>query len=1004
MRRYGAILVGLAWCWASQAVLGTAGEIKLTAADAGISGGAEYYADGDFIGAWHDQGARLQWEVLISEETTARVELDHSCAPGCGGKLQIEVDNQRLTGETRSTGGWHTYKVMDLGEVKLSPGRHVVTLRAGPFQTAPMNVRFIRLAPADGAAKTFLPPRPEILPPAVYVVPNFHPASCGWLTNWATERNYCANSYLNHLDRVRDDPGYAFVMSECNNMIAIASFLPERFEELKQRVKEGRVELVNGFFLEPTINLSGGEALAKMGIEGLRWQEQVMGVRPRFCWAIDVCGTHAQMPQLCAGLGLEALIYTRCNPAGKAVFWSESPDGTRLLTIVPGHYSEDFATVFSRREPVRSKQLIDAERMLAGRMKVFPDGAPVLILGGHGDYALAPADRRNPAEFLQAWKSFQPRTEVRFATFGNYVDALLPSIRAEKVELPTVRGGTRFTFDSFWIECPKVKTWYRRDEHALQAAETLATVASLQAGYDYPAQDFYHGWLQMLLNMDRNTLWGAAGGMVFEHPTSWDVQDRFQWVESHSQAVLAAAAQKLLGEGHAVGLFNPASFSRTDVLRLKLPHGKRPADSVCQDLGDGTALCRLELPPASVTGIELRDERPAAPRTTDLPATIETSYYSARIEPATGALASLKAKPSGRELLSGPANAIVAEEHIAAGGDPGDFTAPRSRRPRRGSTSDQRPTLRVSQGPLATTVEAEGPFCGGNARRITRFYKDHPRIDFETDLNDIPDRTVVLTEFPLAEEPTEVRRGIPFGFALEASSPANPQLPETAQGIEPAVRFSHYTLPSGGGVTLLDRGLTGRELNGKVPVIYLYNATDTYYGYPNPWLSGKGDHHFEYAIVPHAGDWNTAAAVRRAWEYNCPVSLIAHCAPSPARSFLSTSDNLIAEVARREGNEIEIRLEECLGQAGEGRVTVPLPHDQAAITDLTGGHRQPLAGGPTYTFPVRPQQIITLRLRTATAVRPIEPLLNWEPLVPPAKRATLHEYMKNVIGHPPRGS
>ena len=39
----------------------------------------------------------------------------------------------------------------------------------------------------------------------VYVVPNFHPGSCGWLTDWSTERNYCANSYFDHLDRVRDD-------------------------------------------------------------------------------------------------------------------------------------------------------------------------------------------------------------------------------------------------------------------------------------------------------------------------------------------------------------------------------------------------------------------------------------------------------------------------------------------------------------------------------------------------------------------------------------------------------------------------------------------------------------------------------------------------------------------------------------------------------------------------------------------------------------------------------
>src|ERR1700712_4123693 len=101
----------------------------------------------------------------------------------------------------------------------------------------------------------------------VFLVPNFHPASCGWLTTFSRERVYCANSYLDHLDRVRDDPHYAFVMSEINNIIAVMNFQPERIAELKQRVQEKRVELVNGYFLESTINLSGGEALVRLGVE-----------------------------------------------------------------------------------------------------------------------------------------------------------------------------------------------------------------------------------------------------------------------------------------------------------------------------------------------------------------------------------------------------------------------------------------------------------------------------------------------------------------------------------------------------------------------------------------------------------------------------------------------------------------------------------------------------------------------------------------------------------------
>jgi len=64
----------------------------------------------------------------------------------------------------------------------------------------------------------------------------------------------------------------------------------------------------------------------------------------------------------------------------------------------------------------------------------------------------------------------------------------VPDIKSGKTKIPTHVGGTAYDYDSFWIESPKVKTWYRESEHGLQSAEALATVASLSGGYTYPSQ------------------------------------------------------------------------------------------------------------------------------------------------------------------------------------------------------------------------------------------------------------------------------------------------------------------------------------------------------------------------------------------------------------------------------------------------------------------------------------------------------------------------------------
>ncbi len=795
---------------------------------------------------------------------------------------------------------------------------------------------------------------------------------------------------------MKEDRNYALGISECNNMIAIHDFAPERFEEMKAFIKQGRVEPVNAFFLEPSVNLSGGEVLAKMGIEGIRWQEKMLGARPRHCWAIDTCGVHDQMPQLCQQLGLDALVYVRCSPSpDKNIFWSESPDGSRILTLVQSGYADNLAGLFTTRTAMTERQLYGLSKGISSKLPRIPAGAPMLILGGWGDYSPPPRRKENPTEMLQAWKSFRPDCQIRFSGLSDYLKDLRPMIDSGKVSIPANRGGSQgYAYGSLWINCPRVKQWYRRDEHKIEGAEMLATAASLKGGFEYPVQTFYHGWLQMLLNMDRNTIWGAAAGFVFEDPGSWDVKDRFEWVEKQSDKVLALASQNLAGEGDGTALFNPANWERNDPLRLVLPKGTRLAGVESEAAEDGTILCRVKLPSTGLVGLQLEPKFAEAPHSVALPHSIETDFYSATVDPKTGDLLSLKAKPSGRELLGGKANALIADKQSQSSGD---ITNARLKRTTIAKSGDF-PVKEITahEGSLALTVEARGGFVGGaSVRRVMRFYKHHPRIEFETELTDIPDRTLVFTEFPLAREPREIRRGIPFGFSRDD---------DYTRGITPGIRWSDYATPGQGGVALLDRGIPAREINGNVPVLYLLNAADTYHGYPNSWLSGKGLHRFEYALVPHDADWDTAGIPRLAWEYNCPVTATEKCSPVRAESFVSTSGNLILEAMRRDGTDLELHLVECLGKAGPAEVTLDLPHGEAFQTDLTGGGARRLDGGPSYRLDVKPQQIVTLRFRTARPVNEPVTLTTWEELVPEVKRPALNLHKPELNGHPPDGN
>jgi alpha-mannosidase len=296
------------------------------------------------------------------------------------------------------------------------------------------------------------------------------------------------------------------------------------------------------------------------------------------------------------------------------------------------------------------------------------------------------------------------------------------------------------------------------------------------------------------------------------------------------------------------------------------------------------------------------------------------------------------------------------------------------------------------EGPVATTVVTSQSLPGGGSvERTIRLYRDHPRIDLETTLTDVPDGVLVSADFPLAGPVQGTPRGVPYGFAENSQSEA----------VIPAVRWSAYDL-TGGSLALLDVGVPGRELTGDTASVALLNAHEAYRGKPNPWLSGAGRQTFRTAILASAGSWRDMAVPRRAWEMNSPPLILAGTPGiPPGRSWLTTSDNVIVESVRRVGGDLEIRAVDWTGRGGAGYVEVHLPHGAAVRADALGENHQPLAGGPRYELTLTPQQIVTLRLALGGPPIPASPPLTpFRALVPPAKLPSL-EIRHQKAGHPP---
>jgi len=153
-------------------------------------------------------------------------------------------------------------------------------------------------------------------------------------------------------------------------------------------------------------------------------------------------------------------------------------------------------------------------------------------------------------------------------------------------------------------------------------------------------------------------------------------------------------------------------------VRAAPPERPGPGELPSQLLEDGeTLLVEAPLPSLGLAPVKLKSGTPLVPEPVAQPAAIETAFYSARIDPATGALASLRQKPSGRELLGGLANVVLVEVRTnSPAADPHNVPERNGRRTV-GSSSDAQATLQATTGPLATVVVAQSPFHGGGFLR-----------------------------------------------------------------------------------------------------------------------------------------------------------------------------------------------------------------------------------------------------------------------------------------------
>lgn len=158
-----------------------------------------------------------------------------------------------------------------------------------------------------------------------------------WLWRWDEAAAAARATFRSALERMDEDPGfiYSFSCPPVFEWIKLAE--PELFARIVQRVKEGRWDLCEGWWLQPDCCSASGESYVRQGLYGQKYLYENFGRRSRGAFNVDSFGHGANLPQILKKSRIDSYCFMRPEerhyPLENRFFTWQGIDGTEIPTF-----------------------------------------------------------------------------------------------------------------------------------------------------------------------------------------------------------------------------------------------------------------------------------------------------------------------------------------------------------------------------------------------------------------------------------------------------------------------------------------------------------------------------------------------------------------------------------------------------------------------------------------------------------------------------------------------
>ncbi len=789
----------------------------------------------------------------------------------------------------------------------------------------------------------------------LFVVPYSH-SDWAWTytRQWHEERYTLV--FEDVLEIMRRDPDYKWYFdTECEQLAPFRLRRPDLMDELRVRVREGRIGIAGGTISNPHPHRVGGETLIRNFVMGRRYFEREFpGCDLSVLTLNDVIFGHTQLPQIARKCGYTYYRGTRpgCIAARgipREFIW-RSPDGTEMICSW-GVYGGPLAQQDFMDKPWDEA----AAELMDWICTNFADDSPSHVLflpRGADDIRPLRDPREKPLDTLGLVKRWNEHEDAPMC-FGTPLD-YYQAVAARKDRLPIIEGPVDPVGWSYWygqIGNESLRTWRRQCEEQLLTAEKLSTACLLRLADDYPQQRFDQLWLDFLSCCPHATLWLFAKDY---DAMLWKLKS----TTAEAKRIADDCAHRIMNQidvdadNRECGIVvNPELHERDTLVKLHKVCPKRGCRSLQVEDAHGAAL-----PYQFVDAVAYEDgtlkEADVLVRAT-VPAMGYTTVFMRELDAARSTLvrASLADRAEGPERnaltcvlpaadravgphglseccneplqcldtttvrLAFECDKLISLVDKATGQEqlaPGDYAGNDVRLHVIEDTGPYHfgPVIDVLKFECAdAAVIEDGPLCKqarftgsigphGVEQRIT-VYEHTSRIDFDLTLECVGGDGFFRVGFPMAYD-GDITVDVPFGVEPRdvIQEPYDTCVERKRENVFYGSHWADYCAGGHGCALIIEPGQQGfchfpeQRLLGHTFLKIIRHPQGGWERFETRTREGKGRQHFRWALYPHGGNWAAAAVDKEALEFRKPPRWYWKWAPGTGQA-LSPRDSFL---------------------------------------------------------------------------------------------------------------